>query len=804
MGRLVAVLRVLLLLWSSREFTEGTPRAAVESEPARGRRVAGCTQSSACRAIECSVRDLPDPDTDSGSASGPTDLSCYRVDSESVYECSWRYEGPTDGVSHFLWCRRQEGCCCYFPAGGDTRLQFSDQDGVPVLRNVTLWVESRAGNRSEKSPSVSLRLSTWVRYHPPPGDIRVSSASGQPRWEWATRQEKAEAQQDRAEVQLRHRTPSSSWKWGDCGPQDASGLATLPRPELRLSVGPLGPDGRRLLTVHGQLPQVKLPEGCLEAPTARVNLSVQLHMLSCSCKAKAQRTRPLRRKLRLSGAAYDVAVFSQSHFGRSSNRTWRIPANTSTGASRWGGRQRDLELRSSSEPHSTSERPGRPGRPGSVRGAQTHDPAGPGCAACHPRVSGGRGRRITEGGPGTAQAGQRRLPWVTRHPLPDPGLLNISVDAKGTTLSWPAGDPGTTYCIEWRQLDGGGGPALCSLLTPRGAAPDGRVAHSWGRGSGALLSEGCYHLAIFASAHPRNPTSWSTVLSTHYFGGSASVAGIPQRVSVRNRSRDSVSVDWWPSLLSTCRGVLEGYVVRCQEEGSQGSERLVKTTQTQVTLGGLRAGRAYTVQVRADTVWLRGAWSQPQSFRLEAQVSNLPIPFLSLGSFVSVLLLGVLGYLGLNRAARYLCPPLPTPCVSTAVEFPSSQGKQPWQWPIPGDFPEEVSPQETLVVELSWNKGEGTEPLEAKTELLRGVPEPGLDTELSPEDKGQVQGHHPEAKVLGPGKRDCPDGSPAQASRLPLLLEDLRPGPPKFDDPWWTWKRQEEMGTRTSSSREGD
>uniref|UniRef100_A0A8C5YJS6 Uncharacterized protein n=1 Tax=Marmota marmota marmota TaxID=9994 RepID=A0A8C5YJS6_MARMA len=119
---------------------------------------------AACRAVECSVQDLPDPDTNSGSASGPTDLSCYRVDSESVYECSWRYKGPTDGVSHFLWCRRQEGCCCYFPAGRDTRLQFSDQDGVPVLRDVTLWVESRAGNRSEKSPSVSLTLSTWGQH----------------------------------------------------------------------------------------------------------------------------------------------------------------------------------------------------------------------------------------------------------------------------------------------------------------------------------------------------------------------------------------------------------------------------------------------------------------------------------------------------------------------------------------------------------------------------------------------------------------------------------------------------------------
>lgn len=39
-------------------------------------------------------------------------------------------------------------------------------------------------------------------------------------------------------------------------------------------------------------------------------------------------------------------------------------------------------------------------------------------------------------------------------------------------------------------------------------------------------------------------------------------------MSVKQLGRDSVSVAWTPSLLSTCPGVLKEYVVRCWEEGS--------------------------------------------------------------------------------------------------------------------------------------------------------------------------------------------------------------------------------------------
>ena len=52
----------------------------------------------------------------------------------------------------------KSGRCCYFATGSATTLQFSDQDGVDVLNAVTLWVESRAANKTEKSPMVTLNL----------------------------------------------------------------------------------------------------------------------------------------------------------------------------------------------------------------------------------------------------------------------------------------------------------------------------------------------------------------------------------------------------------------------------------------------------------------------------------------------------------------------------------------------------------------------------------------------------------------------------------------------------------------------
>ncbi|KAF5913690.1 hypothetical protein HPG69_017466, partial [Diceros bicornis minor] len=692
--------------------------------------------AGACSSSGCCFQDPPYPDADSGSASGPRALNCYRI-SSAGYECSWQYEGPAAGVSHFLSLR--PGRCCYFATGSATKLQFSEQDGISVLYAVTLWVESRVANRTEKSPEVTLKLYSSVKYDPPPGDIRVSGAAGWLRMEWET-----PARQEGAQVQFRRRAPGSPWKLGDCGLQDDAGFEsclcplekdaaqefqlrrrrlgpeapgspwsswsspvcvppeTTPQPEVRFSVKRLGRDGRRQVTLEGQPPPLALPEGCgRPGAGADVSYRVRLRMLSCPCKAEAARTLRLRDTLVLSGAAYDLAVVSRNRFGPGPNQTWHIPADART----------------------------------------------------------------------------------------EPGALSISAGANGTTMHWPARAQGTTYCIEWQPQGQDGSLATCTLTGPQDRDPAGMATHSWSRASGAMGQKVCYRITIFASVRPEKPTSWSTVLSTYHFGGNASGAGSPQHVSVTQLSRDSVAVAWTPSLLSSCPGVLKEYVVRCRgEDGTRLSELPVKPTETQATVGGLRAGAAYTVQVRADTGTLRGAWSAPQHFSMEVQVSelaDLSVLLASLGSFVSILLLGVLGYLGLNRAVRHLCPPLPTPGASTAVEFPGSQGKQAWQWISLADFPEEESPKEVLVVNVSWDKGEGTdldipEPLEKMT-LPRSVPEPALDTALPSEDSRQAP-EHLEARALGPGGEDGLEGSPALAAGLPLLLGDLMQSP-RFRDP---------------------
>ncbi|XP_077909685.1 interleukin-12 receptor subunit beta-1 [Halichoerus grypus] len=688
--------------------------------------------AEACSTSGCCFQDPPYPDADSGSASGPKDLTCYRIVSAG-YECSWKYEGPTAGVSHFLRCCLKSEHCCYFAAGSATSLQFSDQDGVAVLQLVTLWVESRAENQTQKSPKITLKLHSAVKYDPPSArDITVSGSAGQVLLKWET-----PARQDGAEVQFRHRTAGSLWKLDNCGRQEDAGFESClcplwidaaqefqlrrrrlrpgapedpwsswsspvcvppehpPKPTLRFSVEALRPHGRRQVTLHGQLPQLELPEGCLGSNSGgEVTYRARLHMLSCTCKTKSTMTFQLRKPLNLSGAAYDLAIVSQNRFGPGPNQTWHIPAQT--------------------------------------------------------------------------------------HTHTEPGALNISVGANGTTMHWPAQAGAKAYCIEWQPQGQHRNLTNCALTPPQDPDPTGMATYSWSRGP--LEQKVCYHITIFASPRPEKPISWSTVLSTYHFGGdvAASGAGRPQHVLVKKLSQDSVSVDWTPSPLSTCPGVLKEYVVRYQdEEGNLMSELPVKPTETQVTLGGLRAGTTYTVQVRADTATLQGAWSQPQPFSIEVQVSrlfDLSILLVSLGSFASILLLGVVGYLSLNRAARHLCPPLPTPCASTVIEFPSSQGKQAWQWASPADFPEEVSLKEALVVNTSWEKGEGTDPDtpagEVKTELLRATPELALDTELPLEDRRQVQSH-PETLALGPGRQEGLEGNPAQVAGLSLPLGDL-------------------------------
>ncbi|XP_042637527.1 LOW QUALITY PROTEIN: interleukin-12 receptor subunit beta-1 [Orycteropus afer afer] len=466
------------------------------------------------------------------------------------------------------------------------------------------------------------------------------------------------------EFQLRRRwlrsqtpvDPWSNWSSSVCVPAEIP-----PQLKMNCSVELLRPDGRRRLILQEQpLPQLELPEGCHRTTQdMEATYRIHLHMLSCPCQARPTRTLPLKKKLNLSGAAYNVTVISRNRFGPSHNQSCLIAADNHT----------------------------------------------------------------------------------------EPGALKISVGAKGTIMHWAGQALNTTYCIEWQPHDQDRSLANCTLTHQ---APDvaGMVMPSWSPAS-AVSQEGCYRITVFASMYPEKPNMWSTVLSTYHFWGNASRAGTPQDISVKKHSTDSVLVHWAESPLSSCPGILKGYVVQCRhEDSSQVSELPVNATEIQVILHGLQPGVTYKVQVRADMTVGHSAWSEPQQFSIEVQVSDLSVFLVSLGSFTSILILGILGYFGLNRAAQWLCPPLPTPCASTALEFPGSQGKQVWQWIKPLGFPEEAPQQEALVVEKFWGKGEGT-----------GLDMAGpVETELAPE--GQ-------AEAPGPVRQD----GPAEGSLL--LSRDL-------------------------------
>lgn len=51
--------------------------------------------------------------------------------------------------------------------------------------------------------------------------------------------------------------------------------------------------------------------------------------------------------------------------------------------------------------------------------------------------------------------------------LPEPGLLNITAEANGTTIRWPARAQGMRYCIEWQLQGQEENLATCIVTAPQ-------------------------------------------------------------------------------------------------------------------------------------------------------------------------------------------------------------------------------------------------------------------------------------------------------------------------------------------------
>lgn len=59
------------------------------------------------------------------------------------------------------------------------------------------------------------------------------------------------------------------------------------------------------------------------------------------------------------------------------------------------------------------------------------------------------------------------------HLLPEPGALNISAGANGTTIHWPAQHQSATYCIEWQPQGQDRNLTMCTLTAPQDPDPMG-------------------------------------------------------------------------------------------------------------------------------------------------------------------------------------------------------------------------------------------------------------------------------------------------------------------------------------------
>lgn len=76
------------------------------------------------------------------------------------------------------------------------------------------------------------------------------------------------------------------------------------------------------------------------------------------------------------------------------------------------------------------------------------------------------------GGRGVGESGAAVLMFLS-HFLPEPGALNISVGANGTTMHWPAQARAKAYCIEWQSQSQHGNLTNCTLTMPQDQDPTG-------------------------------------------------------------------------------------------------------------------------------------------------------------------------------------------------------------------------------------------------------------------------------------------------------------------------------------------
>ncbi|XP_044541292.1 interleukin-12 receptor subunit beta-1 [Gracilinanus agilis] len=615
----------------------------------------------ACKDEECCFQKLPSWEGGSGSVvETPRELCCYRI-FPSGYECSWQYDGDPTDVTHFLWCCFRNGDCCYFEAGKANRVSFTDQAKVHTVENVTFSVESRVGNWTTTSPNITLVLYWAFKFDPPNEEMTVSKIQDQFLIKW----EIPEGQNE-AIVEYRYRTWNGTWEQGDCGAQENSDF-----------------------------------ENCSLQFKAPVAYEIQL-----------------RRHKRASPTS------QWSDWSKSICIPAEIPELNYTVGKLNNDGKRDLifdwEPRQVRQPQNCMEE---------VSFSLVLQMLS---CTCKPKskkkmslekviqISGAE-YNVTIRTQGTLGPQLNRTFHIPADPnsgfIQDAEFLNISTSEDNMTMQWFSLERLVkSYCIEWYPHAANWTNAACALKSSRKEKDGRKVIYSRDKALGIMDLLKCYRINIYASDQPKNPQSWVTVFSGHHFSGDVLKAG-PSNLTVKTRAHE-VSLEWNPSPISKCPGVLKNYVISCWNGKNN------------------------------KTIFFK-----PEiSFSIGDETSHsFPFLPLALGIFAAIIITAVSVYYVLKRVKSYLCPPLPNPSISKATKFLEEDWKPIRPWIGASETVEDVGTREPLIIEVNSPKvgpevgsevrllclEEPKELPDTKEKQMVGGNDPPVDIELASDYKRQ-------------------------------------------------------------------